>query len=470
MEIVFPCEHCGKNLVAEEAGRGETVECPACGGRVVIPLSPPPPPKVPAPKRMVVHIPSAKTKEKEEEAKEASRHAAETAAAPARSSLTIEITVGWVCVVVGVVLELLLPRALLVYLPFFIGSFLMGLVLFANGRVIHAAILLLCTCIPPPLLMHQDVWKHGSAREARRRSGSSQVQELVFDAKGRAKLVSSEPEPDLRREPSYRKTTVRPSSSRAPAARRSARTTTPPPRRSEDPFADLAAAPKPQAVPAEDQYRDLLEGTAEVPALVPEDVLAQTRVGRGSDFLWQDPSSPVTLSPDEPAPVADMPFVLCAEAGEERPYKCSGRMGNENALHVDDAWNVDAHSGTTCVRVVYQDSIDWVTAAWQHPPYNWGDLPGGYDFSNARKLTFWARGDRGRERVEFLVGMEQSANAVCRDSLRLSSGVVKLRTKWKKYSIPLEKEDRSRLITPFLFRIEGQDEPVTFYLDDVQFE
>jgi hypothetical protein len=207
-----------------------------------------------------------------------------------------------------------------------------------------------------------------------------------------------------------------------------------------------------------------------VPPLIPEDVLASTPMGHNPDFVWQQASAADTLLPGDPAPVVDVPFVVYSDAGNKETYSSTGRMGNKGALQLDESWNTEPHSGTTCIYVRYSDSGDWVTAAWQHPAQNWGEVAGGFDLSKARKLTFWAKGESGGEKVNFMVGMEQSQNAVSRDSLRTSTGVIRLKKEWKKYTIPIEEFDRSRLITGFLFGIEGQGKPVVFCLDDIQFE
>lgn len=486
MDIVFPCDSCGKNLVADESGAGHTVACPACGGLAKIPV---PTPSIHAQKRMVVRIPSDKTKhtkagpdqdQKDKKPGQAADQAGEPAGepepgqeepAPPTGFRYLEIVVGWVCIVVGILLELLFPRAFLVYLPFFIGAFLMAVALLSGGRVLQGLVLLLCTCIPAPLLMRQDVWRHGTRSAPQAAGSSAKVQKLVFDEKGRARLVTV----DARRQ-------VRVASSRSlPPSRprtlpvRPAPSPTPPPPGSEPPKPEAEGtdegapgdAQKPQT--PDDMYRALLEGTAEVPPLVPEDVLASTPAGRGSAFLWQE--TPTTaLLPGEAAPVADIPLHIYADTGTRPLYASTGRLGNQTALELDDSWDVDPRSGKTCIRVSYTDPGDWALAAWQNPPGNWGDMAGGYDLSRAHKLTFWAKGEKGGEKVEFMVGTEQGANAVAKDTLKATTGQVRLKNQWKKYAILLEKYDRSRLITAFLFRIEGQGQPVVFYLDDVQFE
>ncbi|MFH0953807.1 MAG: hypothetical protein V1873_05720 [Verrucomicrobiota bacterium] len=457
MEIVFRCGNCRKNLVVDASEQGQTVNCPVCGRPVTIPV---PTAKAPALKR-VIRIPSGKAKEESQpQPANTTAEPKEAAAQPPNDTHPQEIVVGWVCVVVGILLEVLLPRAALGYVPFFIGSFLMGVRLLATRRVLHGLVLLLCTCVPPFLLARHTVWDNLTGSAARAPAGSAKVQKLVFDEHGRAKLVSQEEPAPQRWDPTPRPAPVRPAALE--------RTTTASPEAGAEHRREKPRQPR--AKPAEDQYRELLENKADVPPLVPEDVLASTPLGHGDDFRWQKASITDTLLPGDPAPVVDVPFVVYSDGGLKETYAATGRLGNKGALQFDTSWDLAPHSGMTCIYVRYEDAADWVTVAWQHPGHNWGDYPGGFDLSKARKLTFWAKGESGSERVEFMVGMEQAQNAVSRDSLRASTGVIRLQKEWKKYSLSIEKLDRTRLITGFLFRIEGQGKPVVFCLDDIQFE
>ncbi len=47
---------------------------------------------------------------------------------------------------------------------------------------------------------------------------------------------------------------------------------------------------------------------------------------------------------------------------------------------------------------------------------------------------------------------------------------IRLKQKWKKYTIDLKNKDLSRIKTPFSFTVVGQRQSVTFYLDDIRFE
>ncbi len=105
------------------------------------------------------------------------------------------------------------------------------------------------------------------------------------------------------------------------------------------------------------------------------------------------------------AAVANLPFKVEGEAGNVRyklpvhvyaddvplPWYHSGWMGNYDALEIDPVSTVNSHSGETCLKVKYKDPGNWAGIAWQHPANDWGDLPGGYDLSGAKKMTFWAR-------------------------------------------------------------------------------
>ncbi len=46
MDVIFNCSHCDQELSVDAAGAGSEIECPSCGGRIVIPA---PPEGAPAP-------------------------------------------------------------------------------------------------------------------------------------------------------------------------------------------------------------------------------------------------------------------------------------------------------------------------------------------------------------------------------------------------------------------------------------
>ena len=104
---------------------------------------------------------------------------------------------------------------------------------------------------------------------------------------------------------------------------------------------------------------------------------------------------------------------------------------------------------------------------WQSPANDWGQKPGGYDLSGAKKLTFWARGAEGGEKVKFVIGVikdkqfNDSAHAEATETLT---------NDWKQYSINLTGKNLSTIKTGFGWVVGGQRQPVTFYLDDIRYE
>ncbi|MBK8165278.1 MAG: hypothetical protein IPK64_04825 [bacterium] len=163
-----------------------------------------------------------------------------------------------------------------------------------------------------------------------------------------------------------------------------------------------------------------------------------------------------------------LPLAVYAD-GAPQPWVASGWMGGTDALALDPASTVQPRSGPTCLEVRYDAPGMWVGVAWQHPANDWGDLPGGYDLTGARRLTFWARGAEGGEKLDFGVGL-LGRDRRHGDSVRVERKGVKLKREWKQYSIDLEGQDLTRIKTPFVWSLAGRGRPLTFYLDDVLFE
>ncbi len=179
-------------------------------------------------------------------------------------------------------------------------------------------------------------------------------------------------------------------------------------------------------------------------------------------------SAPIKV--DGPAgPVRiEMPLAVYAD-GAAAPWAPSGWMGTHEALTMDAECADSPRSGETCLRFTYHQPGMWVGVAWQHPVNDWGEAPGGFDLTGAKKLTFWARGAEGGERIDVSVGI-LGRDKPYRDSVKTEGKRVKLKKKWKRYGISLKGEDLSRVKTPFVWTLGGRGRPVTFYLDDIRFE
>lgn len=101
------------------------------------------------------------------------------------------------------------------------------------------------------------------------------------------------------------------------------------------------------------------------------------------------PRSPVAPQPSAAPAVPTkpaLPFFVYSDCTGEQPLSTSGWMGYNDAIELDDAWEENPHSGSTCVRLAYNATYFWGGGVWQNPPNNWGDTDGGYDLSDAKEL------------------------------------------------------------------------------------
>ena len=132
---------------------------------------------------------------------------------------------------------------------------------------------------------------------------------------------------------------------------------------------------------------------------------------------------------------AKLPFVVYTEqGGASNHYVPSGWMGNAKAVKMNEGCRTQPHSGATCLRFEYQDPGEWAGVVWQDPANDWGDAPGGWNLTGAKKLTFWARGDKGGEIVTFKFGV-LGPDKKYADSALGSLEAVSLTPEWKQYSI-----------------------------------
>ncbi|NLB68848.1 MAG: hypothetical protein GX804_04065 [Lentisphaerae bacterium] len=161
-----------------------------------------------------------------------------------------------------------------------------------------------------------------------------------------------------------------------------------------------------------------------------------------------------------------LPFYVYANGAPETWY-ASGYMGNTGAIQMDLTHGKNPHSGDTCIKVSYNASDNWAGVLWQHPANDWGEQDGGFNLKGAGTLVFWARGEKGGEKVSFKVGSIQ--NAKYSDTVIAELKDIKLKTEWTRYRIPLDGRDLTRVKTGFGWVVANPGESITFYLDDIYY-
>lgn len=170
-----------------------------------------------------------------------------------------------------------------------------------------------------------------------------------------------------------------------------------------------------------------------------------------------------------------IPFYIYADRSSlANHFIPSGWMGDYGDLKYDGNWKTDPYLGDTCIKITYSaqatQGARWAGIFWQNPADNWGTQDAGFDLSAARKLTFWARGEKGGERIEeFKVGGIMGEFS---DSDTSSIGPVILNKEWTQYSIDLKGKDMSYIIGGFAWatNIDVNPEGAIFYLDEIKFE
>ncbi|MEM9252806.1 MAG: glycoside hydrolase family 2 TIM barrel-domain containing protein [Planctomycetota bacterium] len=242
----------------------------------------------------------------------------------------------------------------------------------------------------------------------------------------------------------------------------------------------------------DDQYftgGDFRETTAEFPEAIiehdaeravmemPENpgvyrIYAYVRDGRGGAAIANIPvlASPtdaqlkaVARAANDGKP-ADLPLWVYADGMFDTPYTPSGYMGGAAGITMTPDATDDPKSGATAMKVAYDGTGGWAGVVWQDPPNDWGDAKGGYDLTGAEALTFWARGERGGEKVKFgfgVLGRDKPFYDTAKGEKEFT-----LTTDWQQFTIPLAGRDLSRIKTGFMW-VAGA--PVTFYLDDIAF-
>lgn len=171
----------------------------------------------------------------------------------------------------------------------------------------------------------------------------------------------------------------------------------------------------------------------------------------------------------------DLPFYVYADKGSiSNHFIPSGWMGDYSDIKLDVGCAEDPYFGKTCTKVTYVNKASngarWAGIYWQHPPNNWGGVDAGFDLSKAIKVTFWARGEKGGERIEeFKVGGIMGEYS---DSDTAGIGPVILDKDWKQYTIDLQGKDMSYIIGGFAWatNLDVNPDGAVFYLDEIKYE
>lgn len=171
--------------------------------------------------------------------------------------------------------------------------------------------------------------------------------------------------------------------------------------------------------------------------------------------------------------VSQFPFFIYHDAyNRYNHYIPSGWMGDYGDIKYNERWRKDSKVGDSCIQIKYtgqrSQGAGWAGIYWQNPANNWGTSKGGYDLTGAKKLYFYARGEKGGEIVEFKIG---GITGQYSDTSSSTTGVIELAKKWELYEIELNDMDLTFIIGGFCVVFAGGANPdgCTFYIDEVYF-
>jgi hypothetical protein len=140
----------------------------------------------------------------------------------------------------------------------------------------------------------------------------------------------------------------------------------------------------------------------------------------------------------------------------------------------DNNWKENPKVGPSSTKVTFRpcNGGDGTGIYWNNSSVagcNWGDAPG-TDFSDNgfTKLSFWARGDKGGERIKFGIGGIKKTTKLYKDSLD-EFKVVNLTKNWKKYTVNIADQNLHSVIGGFYWYASFIENPTetTFYLDEM---
>ena len=130
-----------------------------------------------------------------------------------------------------------------------------------------------------------------------------------------------------------------------------------------------------------------------------------------------------------------------------------------------------------CYAITYDDgnvqaTQGFAAVVWQYPNNNFGEYPGIAVAPGATKVTVWARGGSGGEKVEFQVGGISDPTLPYKDTLNVQTGSMTLTTDWQQFTIGLP-ASYGPVLGGFGWIVKAlppgtAGAPIVFYLDGIQ--
>jgi hypothetical protein len=163
-----------------------------------------------------------------------------------------------------------------------------------------------------------------------------------------------------------------------------------------------------------------------------------------------------------------LPFHFIREGLTQMPWAPSGKMNQPENLVAEITTRIARTPGGTSMAMAFNSNAGWGGVAFQDPPNDWGTAEGGYDLTGAKRVSFWARGEKGGEKVKFEFGILRRGAAY----FDTATGEMQatLSADWKEYSLDLAGKDLRRIKTGFVWTAASEGAPIRFYVADARYE
>lgn len=168
---------------------------------------------------------------------------------------------------------------------------------------------------------------------------------------------------------------------------------------------------------------------------------------------------------------------------DENPnFPWTGYMGenNGNSIHINLVTQtastnvpISPQSGSYCAMISYDSTVEGWSGIYIQADSTWNCGQGiGLDLTGARTLTFYAKGEKGGEKVLFGYGYDTpNPQTRCTDSAH-SSRYETLTNFWQRYQFDLTGLDLSHINGLFKLSLERSNNlnGAMFFLDNITYE
>lgn len=166
-------------------------------------------------------------------------------------------------------------------------------------------------------------------------------------------------------------------------------------------------------------------------------------------------------------------YVYTSQKGKTNRFTPSGFMGDVGNFFLSYDYKRKSplrnSGGSLRIKYVPEGKKRWAGVYFLYPPNNWGNIREGYNLTGATEFVFYARGERGGEKIS-LIKIGGIAGKYP-DSDTFQTGPIRLSRKWKRYTIDISGLNLRYIAGGFCVILKKEDNPqgCVMYLDGIAY-